>query len=137
MQFNTIEDLQTEIERLETEFGLLKINLVHDGEGNEGIWAVPIDKTSEERLRSESSEKDVFVRLVNAPLRWGNKDVGFPMWGCLVKAVTKGEFRAEARVGEQTDQALRDDKAALIPIIEAAIKSSEKKPKSKSKRSKK
>lgn len=112
----TIDELEATIQKLEKDFGFVKVNLVHEGSGNEGIWAVPIDKESDDKLRSDlSNGEHAFVRLANQPLGWNGLT-----WGGLVRVKTVGSNRPMAHVSDQNLQILEDDKKSLRVIIEKA-----------------
>lgn len=93
----------TEIEQivadLTDQFGYIKINLLHKGRCNEGIWATPCDEASANAARDDSSSGDIITaRLCNHPLGWG----GFS-WGEVIRARTTGDTRPEATLEMQVD----------------------------------
>ena len=111
--FDSVEELSGETKRLEDKYNLIKVNLSH-GDSNEGIWAVPVDDSSNKKLNDdESREEPVTCRVVNMPLGWNSLT-----WGGLVVARTNGDKRAIAYVGEQSTEVLRKDRENLWSIFE-------------------
>ena len=113
-----VKELEQKISALEKEFGLCKVNLVHEGEGNEGIWAVPTDADSKAKLDNDNSTGEfAFVRLCNMPLGWNGLT-----WGGLVRVKTAGTNRAVGNINEQDIKEVKEDRDNLTAICEEADK---------------
>jgi hypothetical protein len=122
MMFKNVKGLEKAVEKLEKEFGLCKVNLVHEEGMNEGIWAVPIDADSKAKLDSDVSRDEyAFVRLCNAPLGWNDLT-----WGGLVRVKTSGDQRALGHLNEQNVKEIKEDRANLVAICEEASKNATK-----------
>lgn len=93
------QELEALVESLVAQFGHCKVNLLRPGEGNEGIWAVAVDKVSSDRVKDDNSTgEEVRLRLCNQPLGWGGKS-----WGDEIIAITRGDRRPEASLGMQIE----------------------------------
>ncbi len=87
-QLETDEQAQELIKQ----FGTIKVNLVHENEGNEGIWAVPCSEEDKKLYDNEASTDEKFnCYLLNQPLGWCDKE-----WGSKVTARTNGSERPYA-----------------------------------------
>ncbi len=112
MKFKNAEELTKYCNDLVAEFGYIKINLSH-GENNEGVWAVPIDKKSYNRYQNDkSNEEEIYCRLLNYPLGWNEC-----VWGSLVIAKTKADFRPVAIIEDQNTELLIETNKNVFDIV--------------------
>ena len=121
--FKKFKDLEKKIDALDKSFGLIKVRLIHESGDSEGIWAVPTDSDSNDKIHSDTSNGEfAFVRLCNTPLGWNDLT-----WGGLVRVRTAGSQRPVARLEDQETPELDTDKTNLSALIVEEIARREKK----------
>lgn len=82
----TLKELEARVSAAEPN-GMLKINIDHDGEGNEGIWACFATMKDKETYARNVAGEDFEVFLLNAALISG------PTWGARLKLKANGGDR--------------------------------------------
>ena len=84
---------EQKVSELVEQFGHIKINLLRPGEGNEGVWAVPMNKQGRDLYDNDKSSGDLFnARLCNEPIGgWYGRE-----WGDVVTVRTNGGDRPTA-----------------------------------------
>jgi len=90
-----------------------KVNLVHEGEGNEGIWVCLATEEDKKKYESDSSRGETCEGyLVNMPLGWGTA-----CWGSKITFKTNGDSRAYARLSEQRKEFDADNKELYAGLV--------------------
>ncbi len=88
-----LKELEERIETAEKN-GLLKINIVHEEDGNEGIWACFASRKDANVYEKDSFDEEIECFLMNHAL------VGHPTWGARVTVKTNGEQRPVIKVND-------------------------------------
>lgn len=108
----TYREFDKSVAKLDKQFGMGKVALIHEDGMGEGIWYTPANAESKKILDGNSYDEFAFVRLANQPLGWNDLT-----WGGLVKVRTKGpELRPEGRLEDQTDEIIRTDREQILKL---------------------
>lgn len=92
-----IKDLEERVEIAEKN-GLLKVNIVHEDGGNEGIWACFASKEYADIYYKDSYGEEIECFLMNAALIQGRT------WGARLTVKTNGANRSIISVYELIEQ---------------------------------
>lgn len=93
----TVADLEQRVAEGQ-KIGMTKVNIVHPGNDNEGIWACFVSEKDKEVVDRNTFGDKVEVYLMNHAL------VSGPTWGAKLTVKTQGENRPVISVEELIEQ---------------------------------
>jgi hypothetical protein len=104
----TIKELEKRVELAEKN-GLLKINIVDEEDGNEGIWACFASKVDADIYDKDSYGEEITCFLMNHAL------IGGPTWGARLIVKTNGDNRPKIDATDLIKQVKKSVKKGDYP----------------------